>query len=259
MSRKQKKVIIHTPKEIAGIRLAARKTAKIRDKLCNAVCPGMTTKQLDNLAKQFFKEEHCTSAFYNYCGFPGQICISVNEQIVHGIGNNNHPLKDGDIVSIDVGANYKGYIGDTARTVYLPPANNPQIIELLTATENSLYAGIKAAIAGNHVNDISIAIENSIKPSGFSIVRDYTGHGCGCQLHEEPEIPNFSQNKKGPKLRPGMVLAIEPMINIGTNEIIIAEDNWTVSTRDGKLSAHFEHMILITEKQPEILTWQKTV
>ena len=255
--RKQN-VVIHTKREIAGIREACAATAHVRDELCKAVRPGISTRRIDALAKELIAQVGGSSAFLGYRGFPGQVCISLNDEVVHGIGRHDRVIQCGDLVSLDVGVKLNGFIGDTARTVAVPPPSVPIAVKLMRATQKSLEAGIAAAQAGNNVNDISQAVEQVVISAGFSAVRDFVGHGCGCALHEAPEVPNFAQRNRGPKLRAGMVLAIEPMVNVGAYQVRVDEDGWTVRTTDHSLSAHFEHMVLITNGKPEILTWPKT-
>ena len=252
------RVVIHTEKEIAGIRAAARGAARVRDELCPYVRPGITTLELDTIAGDLIRETGGTSAFHGYRGFPAQICISVNDEVVHGIGRADRVIGPGDIVSLDVGVRLNGCIGDTAATVPVEPAPDLKAASLIAATRQSLAAGIAAAETGRYVNEIGAAVEAVAVRAGFSVVRDFVGHGCGCQLHEPPEVPNFAQARRGPKLRPGMVLAIEPMVNTGSAAVTVGDDGWTVRTADGGLSAHFEHMVLITNGKPEILTWPKT-
>jgi methionyl aminopeptidase len=252
MSRKPE-YIIHTPDEILGIREAAATDRKILDAACKAVRPGMSTLELDEYVGQLIRDIGGESAFYNYHHFPAQCCISVNDEVVHGIGYPDKPIQMGDIVSIDCGVRYKGFIGDMARTVSIGPPTG-DVARLLTVTEESLMAGIAAARGGNTVKDIGAAIERVVRDAGFSIVKDYVGHGVGVNLHEPPEVPNYPTDKSSCLLRPGMVLALEPMVNIGTAKVKVDRDNWTVRTEDGSWSAHFEHMILITEGEPEILT-----
>ncbi len=249
--------VIHTETEIVGIRAAGALARQILEEVCAFVRPGMSTLQIDQYAGEIFKKYQSESAFLHYRGFPGQICISVNDEIVHGIGRADRVLAVGDIVSVDCGVRKDGFIGDNAMTICLGPASG-EIAQLLEVTERSLMAGIGAARGGNTVYDISLAVNKVIVEAGFSAVRDFVGHGVGTALHEPPDVPNFPSRKSREKLRPGMVLAIEPMVNIGTHRFTIDADNWTVRTADSKLSAHFEHMILITEKEPEILTWPKT-
>ncbi|MEA2013288.1 MAG: type I methionyl aminopeptidase [Verrucomicrobiota bacterium] len=251
-----KKYIVHTPQDIAGIKIAAAKTAEVRDRLAQVVRPGMTTLELDELAKEYIADTGGTSAFYQYHKFPGQVCISLNDEIVHGFGSPNRRIAYGDLVSFDVGVKYNGCIGDTARTVCVGPLMDEKA-RLMSITEESLYVGIDAARKNNFVNDIGRAIETFVKKEKLGIVRQFVGHGCGKKLHEPPEVPNYAVRKRGCRLHPGMVLAIEPMITLGTHKVKVLSDKWTAVTADGSLSAHFEHMILITESKPEVLTWQK--
>ncbi len=252
------RVVVHTPREIEGIRQAAAVTATVRDRLARVIRPGMTTQEIDDAAADFITETGGESAFHGYRGFPGQVCVSLNDEVVHGIGSRERKVQPGDIVSLDVGVRLNGFIGDTALSVLVGAPATPATPRLLEVTRNCLDAGIKAAKCGARVGDIGAAVEDVANQAGFSVVRDFVGHGCGCSLHEPPEVPNFKCSSQGPKLRPGMVLAIEPMVNIGTAAVSVDADGWTVRTRDGKNSAHFEHMVLITENEPEILTWPKT-
>ncbi len=256
MTRQQ--VVVHTASEIAGIREAAQSTARVLEQLSQAVVPGMTTLQLDQLAGRLIQETGGTSAFYNYHGFPGQICISVDDVVVHGIGNPALVIQPGQLVSIDVGVRLGKFVGDCATTVCAGGCPSPQAQRLMAATRQSLEAGIAAARAGAYVSDIGRAVEPVARAGGFTVVRDFVGHGCGGDLHEPPEVPNFSQPRRGPKLVPGMVLCIEPMVNAGGANVFVEDDGWTVRTADGGLSAHFEHMVLITKDEPEILTWRRT-
>lgn len=250
--------IVHTPEEIARIRQAAEATAWVRDELSGKIQPGMTTREIDVLAGCLIARTGGTSSFLGYHGFPGNICISVNDVVVHGIGDDRTVVNDGDIVSIDIGVTLDGATGDTARTVPLGKIS-PEVEKLLAVTEEALMNGIAQAVAGNHIGDISAAVERAAVKAKLGVVRDYVGHGCGIALHEPPEIPNFRSRYNGPLLVPGMVLAIEPMFNLGTWKVRTERDNWTVRTCDGKWSAHFEHLVLVTEKTPEILTWPKTM
>jgi methionyl aminopeptidase len=253
----KKNFIVHTPKEIEGIRIAAQKAAEVKIRLASMLRPGMSTAEIDNLAATLIATTGGTSAFLGYRGYPGVLCVSVNDEVVHGIGSPTKILKMGDVVSLDIGVNYNGYIGDNATTVCIGGVHDKNVKRLFEGTEKALEAGIDAAIAGNYIKDISAAVEKIAKKYSISIVREYVGHGCGVELHEPPEIPNYCMRDKGPRLRPGMVLAIEPMLNLGKRNVITQEDGWTVRTSDGSLSAHFEHMVLITDSKPEILTWQK--
>ena len=249
--------IIHTKNEIIGIRKAAQAAAFVREQLKILIQPGMTTKDIDNLAGELINSTGGTSAFLGYHGFPGNICISLNDEVVHGIGVDSKHVTNGDIVSLDVGVCLDGYIGDNAETVIIGHPIDESAIHLIDNTRLSLHAGIKAALKGNFIRDISCAIQNIATKANLGIVREYVGHGCGVQLHEPPEIPNYKTSDKGPKLKNGMVLAIEPMLNLGTHKVKTDKDGWTVRTFDAKLSAHFEHMVLINDNNPEILTWPK--
>jgi len=209
---------------------------------------------VDEFAAERMKGYGAKSAFLGYRKYPCHTCISVNEEVVHGLANERE-LRFGDIVSVDVGVNYKGFIGDNARTVAVGGCG-VLAQRLLDVTEQSLYLGIKAAVSGNHVTDISRAIQDYVEGNGFSVVREFVGHGVGRTMHEEPQIPNFVDRKMDQKLKAGMTLAIEPMVNAGVADVKILKDGWTVVTRDGSMSAHFEHTVLVTENEPEILTWQ---
>ena len=253
-----KPFVIHTEKEIEKIRRAAQATAYVRDELARRTCAGMSTLEVDELAAALIAETGGRSAFLGYGGFPGHICISVNEEVVHGIGRNDRILTPDDIVSIDVGVALDGGIGDSAVTFGLRPDLPNAVEELLKYTKESLEAGIAAAVCGNYISDISRAIQNVAEKHNLGIVRDLVGHGCGTKLHEPPEVPNYVRASRGVKLQKGMVLAIEPMLNLGTEKVVVDRfDQWTVRTRDNSLSAHFEHTVLITDNQAEILTWQK--
>ena len=243
---------IKTGKEIDRMREAGRRASEIIGKVSSLVRPGITTGEIDQAAADFTSQLGCKSAFLGYRGFPGHICISLNEEVVHGIGGTRR-IQYGDIVKLDIGVFYDGYVGDTATTV---PAGmiDSKVQRLLEVTEGSLYLAIRKAVAGNCVGDISSAVEDEIVANGFSVVREFVGHGVGRKLHEEPQVPNFGRPKSGARLRPGMTLAIEPMVNMGTSAVKILADGWTVIAADKRLSAHFEHTVLITEGEPEILT-----
>ena len=217
----------------------------------------MTTKDVDEFAASRMKHFGAKSAFLGYRKYPCQICISVNDQVVHGLAG-PRALRFGDIVSLDVGVLYNGFIGDTARTVAVGGCG-VLAQKLMDVAEEALHQGIAQALAGGRVADISRAIQNHVEGNGFSVVREFVGHGVGRSMHEEPQVPNFVDGKSSPKLRPGMTLAIEPMVNAGLPGVKILNDGWTVVTQDGSLSAHFEHTVLITESEPEILTWPEKV
>jgi methionyl aminopeptidase len=225
----------------------------VLDEVAAWVKPGVTTKDIDLYAASRIKHYGGKSAFLGYRKYPCHICISVNEQVVHGLAGLRR-VEFGDIVSLDVGVVYNGFIGDTARTVAVGGCGVPAQ-RLMDVTEKSLYEGIAQAVPGKRVTDISRAIQNYVESNGFSVVREFVGHGVGRSMHEEPQIPNFVDPKSNQKLRPGMTLAIEPMVNAGSPGVKILNDGWTVVTQDGSLSAHFEHTVLVTEGEPEILTW----
>ena len=251
--------VVHTPAEIVMIRQAAMVAARVRDALARLVAPGMTTLELDQIAGGLIRQNGGESAFLGYRGFPGQVCISVNDEVVHGIGRADRVLRPGDLVSLDIGVRVGAGIGDTAVTVPVgaPPA--AVAARLMQATEDALAAGIAAARSGRDVSEIGAAVEAVVSAAGFSVVRDFVGHGCGTALHEPPEVPNFRTPPRGVLLRPGMVLAIEPMVNAGTWRVAVDRgDNWTVRTADGSLSSHSEHMVLIHETESENLTCPKT-
>jgi methionyl aminopeptidase len=245
-------IILKSPREIGQIRKANTIVAEILQNLRKLVSPGVITRELERVADEIILAKGAVSAFKGYRGFPGSICISINEAVVHGIAGNRR-LKEGDIVSLDVGVKLNGYFGDAAITVPVGEVD-PASRRLVEVTEKALTIGIKKAKAGNRLFDISHAIQVWVEENGFSVVRDFVGHGIGRDLHEDPQIPNFGSPHQGPRLEEGMVLALEPMVNEGTHPVRILDDGWTVVTTDGKRSAHFEHTIVITEGDAEILT-----
>jgi len=246
-------IITKTPREIEMMREAGRIVALAHSVVKKHIKPGVTTKQLDEIIRKVIVEANATPSFYGYNNFPANACISVNEEVVHGIPK-NRMLKDGDIVSIDIGAKYKGYHGDSAWT-YPVGTVTDDVKKLLEVTEQSLYLGLKQAVVGNRVSDISNAIQTYAEMHNYTIVRELSGHGVGQSLHEDPHIVNFGPKGKGPRLKAGMTLAIEPMVNMGSRYVKTLSDNWTVVTRDKSYSAHFEHTILVTEHgECEILT-----
>jgi len=246
-------VSIKSEREIQLMRESCKILAKVYEELEKAIRPGVSTKELDALAEKLIRGYGCVPNFLNYNGFPGTICASVNEEVVHGIPSSNRILRDGDIISIDCGCIYKGYHSDAART-YAVGNISKEVQQLMDVTKQAFFEGIKMAKAGNHLYDISNAIDDYVSPYGYGIVKDLVGHGIGTALHEDPQIPNFRQKRKGLLLQPGMTLAIEPMINMGTWEVEWLDDDWTVVSRDGLPSAHYENTILITDGEPEILT-----
>jgi len=243
---------IKTTSEIEKMRLAGRAAAQVLDHLTSLVEPGRTTGEIDRAAGAMIDQLGGKSAFLGYHRFPGQTCISVNEEVVHGIGGLRR-LAYGDIVSIDVGVVLNGWIGDTARTVFCGLVA-PETERLCKATQAMLMSAISFATAGRRLGDLSAHVEEQALRQGFSVVKEFVGHGVGRKLHEEPQIPNFGRRGSGPKLKAGMTLAIEPMINLGVSEVKVLTDKWTVVTADGKPSAHFEHTVLVTNGEPEILT-----
>lgn len=237
------------------MRAACRAAGEVLQAVAALAAPGITTAELNEAAGKLIVERGGKSPFLGYKGYPGQICVSVNEEVVHGIPG-KRKLQYGDIVSLDVGIVVNGYVGDNATTVAVGLVQ-PQTQELLRVTEQALYAGIAQARPGHRVGDISHAVQTTVEAHGFSVVREFVGHGVGRKMHEDPQIPNFGRRHEGPKLKPGMTLAIEPMINAGTFEVRLLSDGWTVITADGAPSAHFEHTVLVTEDEAEILTWLK--
>ena len=237
---------------VAGMRASCRLARKILEELVLRLEPGGTTGEVDEWAGQIINQYGARSAFFGYRKFPGQLCISVNEEVVHGIGGPRR-LAYGDVVKLDVGILLNGWVGDTATTVGLG-AITPARQKLLERTQASLHAGIQKARNGARLGEISHAVETTVKAAGYSVVKEFVGHGVGRKLHEEPQIPNFGRANSGPILRPGMTLAIEPMVNEGIDDVRIMKDGWTAVTADRRDSAHFEHVILITEGEPEILT-----
>ena len=245
-------IIIKSDREIAVMRQAGRIVATILGILTKQVRPGMKTKELDIIASRESERLGAKPSFKGYRGFPGNLCVSVNDEIVHGIPG-ERVLSDGDIVSLDFGAIFDGFQGDAAVTIGVGDIS-PEARQLLETTKAALKAGIAAAYSGARLGDISAAIQNCAESKGYSVVREYTGHGIGREMHEEPQIPNFGQPGIGPVLRKGMTLALEPMVNIGDWRTRLGSNRWTVFTADGSLSAHFEHTIAITEAEPEVLT-----
>lgn len=246
---------IKSPKEIERMRRACRVASEILHTVAGLVEPGRTTAELNAAAGKLIRECGGKSAFLGYKGYPGEICVSVNEEVVHGIPGDRR-VQYGDVVSLDVGVILDGFVGDNATTVAVGLVK-PRTAKLLETTERALMAAIAQARAGARVGDISHAVQSTVEAEGFAPVREFVGHGVGRRLHEDPQIPNFGKRGEGPKLKPGMTLAIEPMINAGTPEVQVLADGWTVVTADGAPSAHFEHTVLVTEGEAEILTWQK--
>jgi methionyl aminopeptidase len=245
-------VIIKSPREIEQLKRSNAMVAEVFEKLRGMIVPGITTQELDQVAEEYILLKGARPAFKGYRGFPATLCISINDEVVHGIPGQRR-LEEGDIVSLDVGVNYIGYFGDAAVTLPVGEVD-PEAKRLLEVTKKALYIGIEKAKAGNRLFDISYAIQSWVESHGFSVVRDFVGHGIGKELHEEPQIPNFGTPHQGPRLEKGMVFALEPMVNEGTHEVRVLSDGWTVVTADGKRSAHFEHTIAITDDGAEILS-----
>jgi methionyl aminopeptidase len=246
-------IVIKDEKALAAMRVSCGAAGRVRDALAQAIAPGMTTAQIADLAGELIIREGGTSAFLGYRGFPGKICISVNDEVVHGIPSPHRRIEMGDIVSLDIGVLIDGYYGDTATTVMVG-VTDPEVIRLVGTTRRALDAALAEVGPGVKLGAVSNAVERVVKAAGFGVVRDFVGHGIGAELHEEPQIPNFGRAGKGPILRPGMTLAIEPMVNMGTAEVDIQPDGWTVLTADRLPSAHEEHTVAVTEEGVEILT-----
>lgn len=245
-------IILKSPREIEELRKANSIAAEVLFELKRSIRPGMTTQELDQIAEEVIRSRGALPAFKGYRGYPASLCVSVNEQVVHGIPG-PRKLKEGDIVSLDVGANLNGYYGDAAITLAIGKVDG-SVHRLLEVTERALYIAIEKARPGNRLSDISHAVQSWVEGQGFSVVRDFVGHGIGRSLHEDPQIPNFGSPNQGPRLEKGMVFALEPMVNEGTYEVRVLSDGWTVVTADGKRSAHFEHTIVITDGEAEILS-----
>lgn len=244
---------IKSAREVELMTEAGRILEIVHNELGKALHPGMSTLEIDRLGEEIIRSYGCTPSFLNYNGYPASICVSVNEEVVHGIPSSKRILKEGDIVSLDAGLIYKGYHSDAARTHAVGKISK-EAQRLIDVTRKSFFQGIKMARAGNHLNDICKTIDSYVRFHGYSVVRDLVGHGIGTSLHEEPEVPNFTMRRRGIRLRPGMTLAVEPMVNMGGWKVKWLDDGWTVVTKDGTLSAHYENTILITGGEPEILT-----
>lgn len=246
-------VSIKSEREIELMRQSGKILARVHEELGKIIAPGISTWEINRKGDELIRGFDCIPSFLNYHGYPASICVSVNEEVVHGIPAKSRVLKEGDIVSLDAGVIYKGYHSDAART-HMVGAVSPEVKKLVEETKNSFYAGIRMARAGNYLFEISNAIDDYISRFGYGIVRDLVGHGIGSSLHEDPQVPNFRQKRKGIRLQAGMTLAIEPMINMGRADVEWLRDDWTVVAEDGLPSAHYENTILITDGEPEILT-----
>ena len=243
---------LKTEHDLVLMRPACVLAQTVLEEVSEFIQPGVTTRQIDEFAAERIRGYGAKSAFIGYRKYPCHLCVSVNEQVVHGLAT-EQKVRFGDIVSLDVGVVYNGFIGDTARTVAVGGCS-VEAQRLMDVTEQSLYLGIAQARAGNRVVDISRAVQRHVEANGYSVVREFVGHGVGRSMHEDPQVPNFDDGKKSPRLRAGMTIAIEPMVNAGSAAVKILNDGWTVVTKDGQLSAHFEHTVLITESEPEIMT-----
>lgn len=246
-------VTIKSEREIELMREAGRILSKVHEELGKTLVPGMSTKEIDRMCEDMIRSHGCVPSFLNYQGFPASVCISINDEVVHGIPDKHRYLEEGDIVSLDTGVIWKGYQSDAARTHMIGEVSG-EARKLVEVTRQSFFEGIKYAKAGNHLNDISKAIQEYAESFGFGVVRDLVGHGIGTEMHEAPEIPNFAQRRKGIRLVAGMTLAIEPMITAGRYDVVWEDDGWTVVTEDGSLASHYENTILITDGEPEILS-----
>lgn len=245
-------ISIKSVAQIDKMKRAGEIVALTHELMRKNICDGVTTKELDRIAEEFIRSKGAVPSFKNYNGYPASICASVNEVVIHGIPG-NYTLKNGDIVGIDIGAYIDGYHGDSANT-YGVGEISKEASDLIAAAKAGFEAGLKMAVDGNRIGDISAAIQQYVEERGYSVVREFVGHGVGAQMHEEPEVPNYGKSGRGPRLAPGMTLAIEPMINAGGREIYMLDDDWTIVTADGSLSAHYEHSIAITKNEPVLLT-----
>ncbi len=246
-------ISLKTPEQLRLMREAGKITAEALLFAESILRAGMTTGELDKKIRHFIESHGARATFLGYGGFPGAACISLNDEVIHGIPSPSRVIREGDLVKIDVGATYRGYCGDSARTFAVGRVTD-EAKHLIDATRESFFRGMAAAVAGNRVGDIGHAVESHIKQNGFSVVRRYVGHGVGSELHEEPEVPNFGTPGRGPRLYHGMALAIEPMVNAGREEVRVLSDGWTVVTADGSLSAHYENTVVLTDNGPMILT-----
>ena len=246
-------ITIKSAREIELMRESNKRIAEVHKAMEEIIKPGITTWEIDEFVEKMIRDMGCIPNFKDYHGYPASVCCSVNDEVVHGIPKKNRVLQEGDIISLDAGLIYKGYHSDAARTHAVGKVA-PEVLKLMEVTKQSFFEGMKYAVAGHHLHEISNAIDAYVSGFGYGVVYDLTGHGIGRALHEDPSIPNFSQRTRGPKLRPGMTLAIEPMITMGRPDVVWLDDDWTVVTEDGSYAAHYENTILITDGEPEILT-----
>lgn len=246
-------ISVKSPREIEIMRQAGKITAAARSLAREMVTPGITTAQIDREVRHFIEKSGAKPTFLGYGGYPASVCLSVNEEVIHGIPG-HRVIQEGDIVSVDVGATYRGFVGDCAGT-YVAGEASDEAKRLIAVTRQSFFEGMKFARAGYRIGDISHAIQEYVERNGFSVIREYVGHGVGAEMHEAPEVPNYGEPGRGPRLLRGMTIAVEPMVAAGTWEVRVMKDGWTVKTRDGKLAAHYENSIAITDGDPEILTY----
>ena len=246
-------ITIKSAAEIALMRRANEIVSGALNLVMEQVAPGVTTRELDSIAEAYAKINGAIPAFKGYRGYPASLCVSINDQVVHGIPSKKVVIRDGDIVSVDFGVNFKGYYGDAAFSIGVGNQTDDKK-RLLHVTQRALFTGIEQVRSGNRVSDISEAIQSVVEENGFHVVKQFVGHGIGSKLHEAPEVPNYKRPGRSPRLLPGMVLAIEPMVNIGTSDVVVMKDGWTVITADRSYSAHFEHSVLVTEGEPEVLS-----
>lgn len=246
-------IVLKTGRELAVMREACRISAGALQLIGKAIEPGVTTAELDRMAEEYIRSQGAVPNFKGYHGYPATACISINNEVIHGIPTKKRKINAGDIVSVDLGALFEGYHGDNAATFACGDIS-PEAQRLIDTTRESLYEGIKMARAGGRIGDISSAVQSYVEARGYSVVRDFVGHGVGTSLHEAPEVPNFGTTGRGVRLMPGMTLAIEPMVNAGNYDVKVMPDGWTVLTKDGSLSAHFEHTVAITSEGPQIMT-----
>lgn len=246
-------IVIKSPRELEIMRYANKIVAEAHNYLAEIIVDGITTADIDRLGEEYILKSGAIPSFKGYQGYPASVCVSINEEVVHGIPSRKRVIREGDLVSLDIGAYYEGFHGDAARS-YGVGQTSEEVSKLLSVTENAFFKGIEKALVGNRLTDISYEIQKYAESNGFSVVRDYVGHGIGREMHESPQIPNFGSPNRGPRLRVGMTLAIEPMLNIGTYHVKTLDNGWTVVTVDGNLSAHYENTIAITEDGPEILS-----
>ena len=246
-------IVVKNNEQLSLMKIAGRITGESLLIARECIRPGVSTKHIEEQMRHYIEKCGATPTFLGYGGFPAAACISVNEEVIHGIPSERKILKEGDIVKIDVGARYRGYTGDSAKTFAVGKVSE-EAMKLISVTEGSFFEALKVCIPGKRIGDIGAAVENFVISNGFSVVRDYVGHGVGQELHEEPEIPNFGRGGHGARLYPGMTLAIEPMVNAGTHNVKVLKDRWTVVTLDGRLSAHYEHTVCVTDSDPVLLT-----